>query len=262
MKFVRIQSENNGPEYGILENETVRLIKGDLFNSGYTITDKVLSLNRVNLLAPCQPGKVVCVGLNYKDHADEVGFALPKQPLIFLKSPSSINHPNGEIIYPSVTRQLEYEGELAIVIKKEAKNVRAEEAYNYILGYTCANDVTARDIQRSESQWMRAKSFDTFLPLGPCIETEIDPNNVKIRSYLNGQLRQDSSTALFIYNVPEILEFASQAMTLYPGDVILTGSPKGTGAMKVGDLIEVELEGIGRLSNLVSERQTIAVSAK
>lgn len=261
MKFVRFQAEN-GIKYGILEEETVRVIEGDLFNSEYRITEKTLPLQRAKLLSPCVPGKVVCVGLNYKEHADEVGFDLPERPLIFLKSPSSINHPEGRIIYPPETQQLEFEGELAIVIKKEAKNVRAEEAYDYIFGYTCANDVTARDIQRRESQWMRSKSFDTFLPLGPCIITDINPSNLRIRSYLNGELRQDSSTAMFIHKIPEILEFATQAMTLYPGDVILTGSPKGTGVMKIGDLIEVELEGIGRLSNVVAEGPRIAVSAK
>lgn len=261
MKFVRFQAEN-GIKYGILEEDTIRVIEGDLFNSEYRITEKTIPLQKAKLLAPCVPGKVLCVGLNYKEHADEVGFDLPERPLIFLKSTSSINHPEGRIIYPPETQQLEFEGELAIVIKKEAKNVRAEEAYDYIFGYTCANDVTARDIQRRESQWMRSKSFDTFLPLGPCIITDINPSNLIIRSYLNGELRQDSSTAMLIHKIPEILEFATQAMTLYPGDVILTGSPKGTGVMKIGDLIEVELEGIGRLSNVVAEGQRIAVSAK
>lgn len=261
MKFVRFQAAD-GEKYGILEEENIRVIEGDFFNSEYRITEEVIPLRRAKLLAPCLPGKVLCVGLNYKEHAEEVGFALPKQPLIFLKSTSSINHPGGKIIYPPETQQLEYEGELAIVIKKEAKNLRAEEAYDYIFGYTCANDVTARDIQRSESQWMRSKSFDTFLPLGPCIATDIDPSNLSIRSYLNGEIRQDSSTAMFIHKIPEILEFATQGMTLYPGDVILTGSPKGTGAMKIGDLIEVELEGIGRLSNVVAAGQKMAISAK
>lgn len=261
MKFVRFQAEDS-EKYGILEKENIRVIEGDLFNSDYRITEEIIPLQRAQLLAPCLPSKVLCVGLNYKEHAEEVGFDVPEKPLIFLKSSSSLNHPEGEIIYPPETQRLEYEGELAIVIKKEAKNLRAEEAYDYIFGYTCANDVTARDIQRSESQWMRSKSFDTFLPLGPCIRTDIDPNNLRIRSYLNGELRQDSSTAMFIHKIPEILEFATQAMTLYPGDIILTGSPKGTGTMEIGDLIEVELEGIGRLSNVIAEGQKIAISAK
>lgn len=261
MKFVRLQADN-GIKYGILEDETIRVIEGEIFNSEYRLTEEIIPLQRAKLLAPCLPGKVLCVGLNYKEHAEEVGFALPEKPLIFLKSTSSINDPEGEIIYPPETQQLEFEGELAIVIKKEAKNVRPEEAYDYIFGYTCANDVTARDIQRRESQWMRSKSFDTFLPLGPCIVTDIDPNNLRIRSYLNREIRQDSTTAMFIHKIPEILEFATQVMTLYPGDVILTGSPKGTGAMNIGDSIEVELEGIGRLSNIVAAGQKIAVSAK
>lgn len=261
MKFVRFQAKDS-ERYGILEEETIRVLEGDIFDSEYQITEEVIPLQGTPLLAPCLPSKVLCVGLNYKEHAEEVGFALPEKPLIFLKSTSSINHPEGEIMYPPETHRLEYEGELAIVIKREAKNVRAEEANDYIFGYTCANDVTARDIQRSESQWMRSKSFDTFLPLGPCITTDIDPNNLRIRTYLNGELRQDSSTAMLIHKIPEILEFATQAMTLYPGDVILTGSPKGTGEMKIGDLIEVELEGIGRLRNVVAVGQKIAVSAK
>lgn len=261
MKFVRFETINS-PKYGILEEENIRVIEGGLFDSEYRVTEEILPLKKAKLLAPCQPGKVLCVGLNYKEHAEEVGFALPKQPLIFLKATSSINHPEGKIIYPRETQQLEFEGELAIVIKKEAKNIRAEEANDYIFGYTCANDVTARDIQRRESQWMRSKSFDTFLPLGPCITTDIDTNDLRIRSYLNGEIRQDSSTAMFIHKIPEILEFATQAMTLYPGDVILTGSPKGTGMMKVGDLIEVEIEGIGRLSNVIVASQRVTVSAK
>lgn len=261
MKYVRFQAEK-GEKYGILEGDSIHVIAGEPFNSEFRITEESISLRRAKLLAPCKPSKVLCVGLNYKEHAEEVGFSLPKQPLIFLKATSSVNDPDGKILYPQETNQLEYEGELAIVIGKEARNVPAEEAYNYIFGYTCANDVTARDIQRSESQWMRSKSFDTFLPLGPCIETDIDPSDLRIRTYLNGEIRQDSSSAMLINKIPEILEFAAQAMTLYPGDVILTGSPKGAGAMKIGDLIEVEIEGIGRLSNVVASSDKITVSAK
>lgn len=261
MKFVRFRAEK-GEKFGILEGENVRIVEGNIFTSEYQVTGDTIPLPDVKLLAPCQPGKVLCVGLNYKEHANEVGFDLPERPLIFLKSPSSINLPEGEIIYPPETHQLEFEGELAIVIKKEAKNVNADEAFDYIFGYTCANDVTARDIQRSESQWMRSKSFDTFLPLGPCIRTDVDPNNLRIRTYLNGEIKQDSTTALLIHKIPNIIEFASRAMTLYPGDIILTGSPKGTGVMNVGDLVEVELEGIGRISNSVVSSPKMAVSAK
>lgn len=261
MKFVRFQAEN-GKEYGVLEEKNIRVIEGDIFNSEYQITNKIIPLQRAKLLAPCQPSKVVCVGLNYKEHADEVGFDLPQKPLIFLKSPSSINYHQGDIVYPPETHRLEFEAELAFVIKKEAKNIKADEVYDCIFGFTCANDVTARDIQRKESQWMRSKSFDTFLPLGPCIVTGLDPNDLKIRSYLNGEIRQDSTTAMFIHKIPELIEFATQTMTLYPGDLILTGSPKGTGTMKEGDLIEVEIEGIGRLSNKVVSSEKSAISAK
>lgn len=261
MKFVRFRN-GKGEKFGILEGENIRIVEGDILTSEYSVTRRTVPLPDVQLLAPCQPGKVLCVGLNYKEHANEVGFDLPEHPLIFLKSSSSINLPEGEIIYPPETHQLEFEGELAIVIKKEAKNVNADEAFDYIFGYTCANDVTARDIQRNESQWMRSKSFDTFLPLGPCIRTDLDPAHLRIRTYLNGEIKQDSSTSLLIHKIPHIIEFTSKAMTLYPGDIILTGSPKGTGTMNVGDRVEVEIEGIGRISNSIVSSPKIAVSAK
>jgi len=256
MKFVRVKT---GEEvfYGLLEDNYVRIINGNIFSGEYKITDRLLPLKKVTILAPCQPGKAICVGLNYRAHAQEVGFTLPDGLLVFLKASSALNHPGGEIIYPEATAHLEFEGELAIVIGKEAKNIKAADAYRYILGYTCANDVTARDIQKSESQWMRSKSFDSFMPLGPCIATEIDPNNVFVRSYQNGQIRQDSSTALLIYDIAKIVEFVSKSMTLNPGDVILTGSPKGTTPMQVGDRIEVEIDGIGRLSNTVIDGRCI-----
>ena len=250
MKYVRFEAKS-GIKYGVLDGKNIRIIEGSVFSSEYSITDKKIALDEAKLLAPCEPGQVICVGLNYKDHADEVGFTLPEKPLIFLKSSKSLNHPDGMIKYPSETNQIEFEGELAVVIKKEAKNISAADAYDYILGYTCANDITARDIQRSESQWMRSKSYDTFMPLGPCISTDIDPNSVRIRSYLNGEKKQDCSTAMFIHNVPTIVEFVTRVITLCPGDVILTGSPQGTSPMQVGDRIKIEIEGIGELSNLV-----------
>ena len=250
MKIVRFEYAEK-VQYGILQGTEINIIVGDVF-SQYEITSQTVSLEAVKLLSPCLSTKAVCVGLNYYGHAQEMKLALPKEPLLFLKPSSALNHPRGEIRYPKSSKQLDYEGELAIVIKKEAKNITAAEAEDYILGYTCANDVTARDLQRIDGQWTRAKSFDTFLPLGPCIETEIDIRSKAIKLYLNDELKQSSNTSDLIFKIPELVAFISETMTLYPGDVILTGTPSGIGPMAVGDIVTVEIEGIGRLSNMVT----------
>lgn len=249
MKYVRFERDNS-ISYGSLEGNTITLIDGDLFNT-FTLTDKKVALDSVRLLSPCQPTKAVCVGLNYHDHAAEMKLVLPTQPLIFLKPSSSLNHPNGAIEYPSISHNLHYEGEMAIVIGKTARKVPADKAYDYILGYTAANDVTARDVQMGDGQWTRGKSFDTFLPLGPCIVTNIDPHSINIKLYINEEVKQSSNTCQLIFKVPEIVAFVTQVMTLYPGDVILTGTPSGVGPMNLGDIVTVELEGIGKLINSV-----------
>ncbi len=208
-------------------------------------------LDEVTLLAPVQPSKVVSVGLNYSNHAQELGMDIPSEPVIFLKPPSAVIGPGKDIIYPRVSSRVDYEAELAVVIKDKTKDIQPEDADKHIAGYTCMNDVTARDIQKKDIQWTRAKSFDTFAPLGPWVETTLDPADLRICSYLNGELRQDSSTAEFIFNIPELVSFVSRMMTLLPGDVISTGTPPNVGCMEPGDEIVVEIEGIGKLCNHV-----------
>lgn len=253
MKLVRFEIDNK-ISYGILSTDDyIHVLNGDIFSNTCTETGQKLPLQNVKLLAPCVPSKAVCIGLNYHDHAREMNLKLPEEPLIFLKPSSALNHPEGIIEYPAISNNLHYEGELAIVIKKEARKIPAESAIDYVLGYTCANDVTARDIQMHDGQWTRGKSFDTFLPLGPHIETELDPHNAPIRLLLNGEVKQVSNTANLIFKIPELIAFVSQVMTLYPGDVILTGTPSGVGPMQVGDTVTVEIEGIGRLNNTITQ---------
>jgi 2-keto-4-pentenoate hydratase/2-oxohepta-3-ene-1,7-dioic acid hydratase in catechol pathway len=204
----------------------------------------------VLLLPPCQPTKIVCVGLNYVKHAQELKMPLPEEPILFLKPPSSVLAPGGQIIYPPSSSQVDYEGELAVVIGKRCKHVTAEEADKHILGYTCFNDVTARDLQRKDGQWTRAKSFDTFAPFGPWIG-KIDPSNADIETRINGNVVQKSNTSDLIFDVPQLVQFISAVMTLEPGDVIATGTPPGVGQVQKGDAVEVEIEGIGVLKNFV-----------
>ncbi|CVK19859.1 fumarylacetoacetate hydrolase family protein [Sporomusa sphaeroides] len=251
MKIVRFEFEGK-IAYGLLATDNqITVIDGDIFCGPYQESNKKVALDQVSLLAPCQPTKAVCIGLNYHDHAREMNLKLPEEPLIFIKPSSALNKPDGEIEFPSISKNLHYEGELAIVIKKTAHKIPVEQAGEYVLGYTCANDVTARDIQMHDGQWTRGKSFDTFLPLGPWIETQLNPHDVGIKLLLNGEVKQISNTTNLIFKVPEMVAFISQVMTLYPGDVILTGTPAGVGAMQVGDTVTVEIEGIGRLTNTV-----------
>jgi len=214
------------------------------------------TLGRVTLLPPCVPTKVVAVGLNYKDHAEELGLALPQEPLLFLKPSSSIIGPNDTILTPPQSTRVDYEAELAVVISNGARNVPAARASDYILGYTCLNDVTARDLQTKDGQWTRSKGFDTFCPIGPWIETDIDPSDLDIALYLNGELKQHSRTSNLIFNPFRLVEFVSHIMTLMPGDVIATGTTSGIGPMKAGDQVEIRIEGIGSLPNFVDARKS------
>ena len=198
-----------------------------------------------------QPTKVVLVGLNYRDHAKELKMRLPEEPILFLKPPTAVIGPEDDIIYPAQTERVDYEAELAVVIKDKCKDIEPDEVMEHVEGFTCLNDVTARDLQRKDMQWTRAKSFDTFCPVGPLIVKDIEPNSVKIQSFLNGELRQDSNTSNFIFNVEELVSFTSKVMTLLPGDIVATGTPSGIGAMKRGDTIEIKIEGIGTLRNYV-----------
>ncbi|MBU1027049.1 MAG: fumarylacetoacetate hydrolase family protein [Candidatus Margulisbacteria bacterium] len=198
-----------------------------------------------------KPTKIICVGLNYTDHAKELNMPIPDEPVLFMKPPSTLIYNNEPIVYPAMTKELHYEAELAIMIKDKIKNVSKEEVMKHILGFTCANDVTARDLQRNDGQWTRAKSFDSFCPVGPEVVKDIDPNNLKIKLYLNGEEKQSSNTSNMIFKVDYLVSFISQVMTLEADDIIITGTPPGVGEMKVGDVVEVEIEGIGKLTNRI-----------
>jgi 2-keto-4-pentenoate hydratase/2-oxohepta-3-ene-1,7-dioic acid hydratase in catechol pathway len=211
------------------------------------------AMGEIRLLPPVQPTKVVAIGLNYRDHAEEVGLPIPEEPLLFLKPPSSVIGPGDTIVMPPQSRRVDYEAELAIAIGKTASKVTARDSRDYILGYTCLNDVTARDLQGKDGQWTRAKGFDTFCPIGPWVETEIDPLDLKIELYLNEERKQESRTSMLIFNPYLLVEFISGVMTLFPGDVIATGTTSGIGPMKSGDTVEVRIEGIGSLTNRVEQ---------
>lgn len=256
-----IRYERNGKvKHGwkVEEEQKVRVIEGDIYKKETAkpiMTGLELPLDQVNLLTPCTPSKVVCIGMNYKDHAEEIGKELPTEPLIFLKPSTSVIGPGEAIVYPKLTQNLHYEGEFAVVIKKEARHVKAEDAEDYILGFTCAIDVTARDLQWSDGQWSRAKGFDTFCPLGPAIASKLDYNDLRIVTRVNGQVKQDSSTSQLVFKIPQLIEAVSEVMTLLPGDVILTGTPAGVGPLQPGDEISVTIEGIGTLSNYVKAEE-------
>ena len=241
MKLVRFRVDGQSFE-GRVEGALLLPLVKDISKWEYPI-------ERVQLLAPCQPTKVVAIGLNYRDHAEELKLALPEEPLLFLKPPSSVIAHEDRIVLPPQSRRVDYEAELAIVIGKTAKQVTQSEARDYILGYTCLNDVTARDLQTKDGQWTRSKGFDTFCPIGPWVETEIDPSDLKIELYLNGECKQQSRTSNLIFNSLQLVEFISGIMTLFPGDVIATGTTSGIGPMNHGDKVEVRIEGIGSLIN-------------
>ena len=209
---------------------------------------------RLKLSLKNKKRKIILVGLNYRDHARELKMPIPKNPIIFLKPPTTLIGNLDKIIYPKQSKRIDYEAELALVIKKTCRNIKSQDAKKYILGYTCLNDVTARDLQKIDGQWTRAKSFDSFCPIGPWIETDLDPSKLQIRCWLNNKLKQDSSTAQLIFPVEKLVSFISSIMTLYPGDVISTGTPSGVGPMQPGDRVEVEIEGIGKLTNQVVKR--------
>ena len=242
--------KNDQPCYGLIEGEAIYAVEGSIFGE-FRRAEKVAALAEVRLLAPCRPTKILAVGLNYRTHAAEAGYDVPSEPLVFSKPPSSVIGPLEPIVYPILSQQMDYEGELAVVIGQRAKNVLPEKATDFILGYTCGNDVTARDLQRRDDQWTRAKGFDTFCPLGPYIVTDLDPAHLAIQTRVNGEIRQSTSTADMVFNVAELMAYISQVMTLEPGDVILTGTPSGVGPLQPGDVVEVEIEGIGILRNPV-----------
>jgi len=236
--------------WGILDDNNIRVLKNPPYQK-IQPTFRRIPVSRVKLLVPAIPTKVILAGLNYKDHARELKMKIPKEPVIFLKPPTAVIGHSDPITYPKGVKRLDYEAELAVVIKKRIKDIEAKEAKKYILGYTCLNDITARDLQEKDGQWTRAKSFDTFCPIGPWVETDFNPAKAKIRLYVNGKAKQDSSTSNFIFSVDYLVSFVSKIMTLLPGDVISSGTPPGVGPLKKKDTVEVEIEGIGRLKNRI-----------
>jgi len=234
------------------------IAKGEVYE-GYFEVEKDgivfdgLEFRNVKFLPPVKPSKIICIGLNYTDHAEELNMPLPDEPIIFLKPPSAVIGHEDVIELPKQSKRVDYEGELAVVISKRCKNVKRDEVEEYILGYTCFNDVTARDLQQKDGQWTRAKSFDTFAPVGPYIACFKSAENLKIKTKLNGKVVQSSNTSNMIFDVPTLIEFISSIMTLERFDVIATGTPAGVGQLKAGDVVEVEVEKIGVLRNFVEE---------
>ena len=249
MKIVRFAVDGKA-RYGILREQSIQAIDGKPFRQ-IKLADQYYQRNKVRLLAPCQPSKIIAMGINYHNHAKELGLPIPNSPLTFLKPSTAVIGPGDNIVYPSVSARVDYEGELAAVIKKPVWRVEAKDALDYVLGYTCFNDITARDLQNRDGQWTRAKGFDTFAAVGPWIETEIDPSSMVVETYLNDKLKQRGDTSDLIYSIPEIINFISNVMTLLPGDIIATGTPSGVGPMYPGDTIEVRISPIGTLRNFV-----------
>lgn len=249
MKYVRFLYKGK-ENLGVWKGEVIKEIEGDFFR-GFEVKNKQYYLNEITLISPCQPTKIVAVGLNYRKHAEELGMEVPKNPVIFIKPSSSVIDPEGEIVYPKMSKRIDYEAELGVVIRKQASGIDLDKVGEYVLGYTCFNDITARDLQQEDIQWTRSKSFDTFAPIGPCIVSDINPNDLGIELYLNGVKKQCSSTSDFVFKVEELISFISHIMTLLPGDVIATGTPPGVGSMQPGDIVEVVIEKIGTLKNKV-----------
>lgn len=254
MRVVRYElSEGKSkPKYGWLLEDKVGEISGNIFGR-YKRNEVQTALADVKLLAPTEPSKIVCVGRNYVEHAKELGNEVPKVPLIFLKPPSSIIPNGGTVILPPQSSQVEHEAELVVVIGKRGRNITAEQAKRHIFGYTIGNDITARDLQKTDGQWTRAKGFDTFCSFGPWIDTEFDPADAVITCRVNGQMRQMASTRDMVFNVGTLIAYISSVMTLEPGDLIFTGTPAGVGELRNGDEVLVEIEGLGVLKNPVKK---------
>jgi 2-keto-4-pentenoate hydratase/2-oxohepta-3-ene-1,7-dioic acid hydratase in catechol pathway len=250
MKLARVVRDGR-ESYARVEGSSLVLLDGKP-GEAFKPAGGRMELSQARLLAPCLPSKALCIGLNYRDHAAEFGLAIPTSPVVFMKPVTALLDPFDKIVWPELSKRVEYEAELVVVMGRRAKNLKASEALDYVLGYTCGNDVTARDLQPKEGQWTVAKSFDGFMPLGPWIETELDPGDLEISSFLNGQRKQHSRTSNLIFPIPELISFLSRVMTLEPGDVIMTGTPSGVGPMARGDELAVEIEGIGRLVNTLS----------
>lgn len=257
MKYCRFESEN-GPQFGQLEERdgelwVTRIILPWVPDARESWEIEPRRLSDLQLLAPVAPSKIICVGRNYRDHAKELGNEVPAEPLLFFKPPSSLLAPGGVIRMPKVSERVDFEGELAVIIGKQARKLRRDQDLrSYIHGYTLANDVTARDLQKKDGQWTRAKGFDTFCPVGPVVETDLDlAAGVTLETRVNGELRQHGSTLDFIFTLPILLEYITAAITLEPGDLLLTGTPAGVGPLAAGDIVEISVPGLEKLSNIV-----------
>ncbi|MDM8000572.1 MAG: fumarylacetoacetate hydrolase family protein [Dehalococcoidia bacterium] len=261
MRIVRFKADGRR-RYGILSGGSIHSLRTSPFAQGARAAHDPdpdgfrYNVDEVKLLAPCTPSKIVCLGVNYRSHAIETGLPIPPVPLIFLKPSTAVIGPEEKIVLPRLEkRRVDYEAELGVVIGRRAKGVPRERAGEYVLGYTCFNDVSERYAQKSDGQWTRCKGYDTFAPIGPWIETEVDPGDLQVESYLNGELRQSARTSDLIFGVAELISFISNIMTLLPGDVIATGTPSGIGKMHPGDVIEIRIEKIGTLRNYVVEQE-------
>lgn len=252
MKFIRYKNKRDPISYGWIKDEQVGQITGSLFGE-FRRQEAHLPIDDVHLLAPVLPGKIIGVGRNYIEHANEQGVEVPDIPIIFLKPPSSVIGLEDNIVLPPQSREVVHEAELALIIGKRGRWIKPEDSFNYIFGYTIGNDVTARDLQRKDSQWTRGKGFDTFCSLGPWLETEMDPSDALITCKVNDELRQMASTREMVFSIQQLIVYISSIMTLEPGDVILTGTPAGSGPLKDGDRVEITIDGVGTLINGVVE---------
>jgi 2-keto-4-pentenoate hydratase/2-oxohepta-3-ene-1,7-dioic acid hydratase in catechol pathway len=251
MRIARVQ-QGGAAAWAIVENDTVYRLEGSPWD-GPRRGERIGDLGSTRLLAPCEPTKIVCIGLNYRAHAAESGQQVPEEPLMFLKPPTSVVGPGEDVVWAPGSKKIDYEAELAVVFKKRAKHVPAGQYKAYVLGYTCANDVSARDFQRGDGQWARAKGSDTFCPLGPWIETDVNPSDLRISGTLDGQVKQDSRTSDLVFNVDFLVSHLTKYFTMEPGDVLITGTPAGIGDMPVGSEYEVTIEGIGSLRNKMTK---------
>jgi len=256
MRLVRFQTKKEPPQFGWVNNDFVGRIDGNPFGE-FQRSEANIPLDSVQLLAPIMPGKILCIGRNYAEHVKETNAEIPTTPLLFLKPPSAVIGPHQTILLPPQSLQVDHEAELAVVIGKNARWIQPEEAYTKIYGYTIGNDVTARDLQRKDGQWTRSKGFDTFCPLGPWIDTDFNPADAMITCHVNGELRQMASTRDMIFHIDPLVVYISSIMTLDPGDVIMTGTPAGISPLHPGDVVEVTIDGIGKLRNNVAIEKRI-----
>jgi 2-keto-4-pentenoate hydratase/2-oxohepta-3-ene-1,7-dioic acid hydratase in catechol pathway len=251
MRLIRFIHDEKPPHYGWLKEDQVGALEGDPFGD-FRRMEAAIPLDQVRLVPPVVPTKIVCIGRNYSAHAAEHGAEVPSQPLIFLKPPSALIGPGETIVLPPQSGRVEHEAELVVVIGRTARRVTTGQAMEHVFGYTLGNDVTARDLQRSDVQWTRAKGFDTFCPLGPWVETDFDPADAIVTCRVNGELKQMGATRDLVFDIPQLITYITAAMTLVPGDIIMTGTPSGVSPLVAGDVVEVSIEGLGSLSNPVA----------